>query len=361
MDQRVSIAALLAHTMMALILALAAVPHASAAAPIPIRVVVVTMFEIGSDTGDTPGEFQDWVERLPLAETLDFPQGYRALRLNREKGVLGLVTGIGTARAAASIMALGMDPRFDLSRAYWLVAGIAGADPADMSLGSAAWAEWVVDGDLSHEIDAREIPPDWSTGYTPLDRAKPFPQPAPDDVGGMVYQLDPGLVDWAWRLTKNLELPDNPTLARSRAAYVGFPQALKPPFVRKGDGLDAETFWHGTLLNRWANEWVAYWTHGRGNFVTSAMEDSGTLQSLTFLAQAGKVDRQRVLVLRTASNYTMQPPGVTAAANLARETAGYYSGYLPSLEAAWRIGSPVVLELAGHWDRYADHLPSALP
>src|SRR5882724_10924653 len=129
-------------------------------------------------------------------------------------------------------MALGMDPRFDLSRAYWLVAGIAGADPADMSLGSAAWAEWVVDGDLSHEIDAREIPPDWSTGYTPLRRATPFPQPVPD-VGGMVYHLDPSLVDWAWRLTKDVTLPDTPEIAKSRAAYVGFPQALRPPFVRK--------------------------------------------------------------------------------------------------------------------------------
>ena len=345
---------------MVLLLAVAAASPAAAAAPMPIRVVVVTMFEIGGDSGDTPGELQDWVERLPLDETLDFPQGYRALRLNREKGVLGLVTGLGTAHAAASIMALGMDPRFDLSRAYWVVAGIAGADPADMSLGSAAWAEWVVDGDLSHEIDAREMPSDWSTGYTPLDRATPFPQPVPA-IDGLAYHLDPGLVDWAWRLTKDVTLPDSPDIAKSRAAYVGFPQALKPPFVRKGDGLDAETFWHGTLLNRWANEWVAYWTHGRGNFVTSAMEDSGTLQSLTFLARAGKVDRRRVLVLRTASNYTMQPPGVSAAENLARETAGYYSGFLPSLEAAYRIGSPVVLELAGHWDRYADHLPSELP
>ena len=102
-----SIEALLRRAMMVLILAIAAASPAAMAAPIPIRVVVVTMFEIGSDTGDTPGEFQDWVERLPLDEKLDFPQGYRALRLNREKGILGLVTGIGTAHAAASIMALG--------------------------------------------------------------------------------------------------------------------------------------------------------------------------------------------------------------------------------------------------------------
>jgi purine nucleoside permease len=99
-------------------------------AALPIKVVIVTMFEFGEDQGDRPGEFQTWVERLPLPETLPFSQGYRDLRINREKGVLGIVTGIGTARSAASIMALGMDPRFDLSRSYWLVAGIAGADAA---------------------------------------------------------------------------------------------------------------------------------------------------------------------------------------------------------------------------------------
>ena len=96
---------------------------------IPVKVVVVTMFEVGEDTGDRPGEFQFWVERLPLPDKIPFPQGYRDLRHNPQKGVLGIVTGIGTARAAASIMALGMDPRFDLSKAYWLVAGIAGVNP----------------------------------------------------------------------------------------------------------------------------------------------------------------------------------------------------------------------------------------
>jgi purine nucleoside permease len=71
------------------------------------------LFELGEDEG----EFQTWVERLPLPEVLAFPQEYRDLRIDREKGVLGIVTGIGTARVAASIMALGMDARFDLSRA----------------------------------------------------------------------------------------------------------------------------------------------------------------------------------------------------------------------------------------------------
>src|SRR5579871_764915 len=87
--------------------------------PIPVRVVVVTMFERGADTGDEPGEFQYWVEREKLDRVLPFPACNRDLRMNRQ-GVLGIVTGVGTAKAAASIMALGLDARFDLRQAYWL-------------------------------------------------------------------------------------------------------------------------------------------------------------------------------------------------------------------------------------------------
>jgi purine nucleoside permease len=35
----------------------------TSAPPIPVKVVVVAMFELGADTGDAPGEYQSWVER----------------------------------------------------------------------------------------------------------------------------------------------------------------------------------------------------------------------------------------------------------------------------------------------------------
>jgi purine nucleoside permease len=88
------------------------------APPIQIKVVVVTMFERGEDTGDAPGEFQLWVEREHLDQIVPLPAGYRHVRLNKD-GVLGMVTGVGTAKAAASVMALGLDPRFDFSKTYW--------------------------------------------------------------------------------------------------------------------------------------------------------------------------------------------------------------------------------------------------
>jgi purine nucleoside permease len=100
-------------------------------------------------------------------------------------------------------------------------------------------------------------------------------------------------------------------------------------------------------MDEWANRWVAYYTGG--NYMISAMEVSGTLQSLTFLAKAGKADFNRVLVLRTVSNYDMQWPGATAAESLRTMTFGAYSAYLPALEAAERVGQTVVTAILKRW------------
>jgi purine nucleoside permease len=332
-----------------------------AEAVIQPKVVVVAMFEVGADTGDAPGEFQFWVEREHLDRVIPLPAAFHDVRANADGSVIGIVTGGGNSNSAASIMALGCDPRFDLRHSYWLVAGIAGVDPADASLGSAVWADYVVDGDLAHEIDAREIPPDWSTGYVPLGKTRPYelPRRAADYAAGQFYRLDPGLVHWAYDLTKDTPLMDNEQMQKRRAAYTGLPNAQRPPFVLIGANLAASTYWHGKLLDQWANAWVAYYTDGQANYVTTAMEDSGTLRSLTNLGRAGKVDSRRVLVLRTASNYDMQWPGGTAAESMGGEKVGVYTAYVPSLEAAYRVGSRVVHALIAGWDTYAEHLPPA--
>jgi purine nucleoside permease len=314
--------------------------------PTPIKVVVVTMFERGEDLGDTPGEFQLWVEREHLDRVLPFAAGYHHLRLNNN-GVLGLLTGIGTAKAAASVMALGTDPRFDLSKAYWLVAGIGGGDPADVSLGSAVWADHVIDGDIAYEIDARDIPPDWPTGYVPLRKSRPYEQPVRTELEGERYTLNPALVDWAYRLTKDVPLGDTAAIRTARTRFTGLPNAVKPPFVTRGDTISSSTFWHGARMDTWANAWARYFTGG--NYMIAAMEDTGTLQALTFLGNAGRVDLQRVLVLRTVSNYDREAPGSTPAESLKGLVAGNYSAYLPALDAAQVIGSKVVHYLTEHW------------
>lgn len=329
---------------------------------IPIKVVIVAMFDTGAATASGVGEFNRWVRGMPLDEELSFPLTGQELRINREQGVLGVVTGIGTIKATSTIMALGIDERFDLSKAYWMIAGISGIDPEDGSIGSAAWAEWVVDGDLAHHIDGREMPEDWKTGYIPLRREAPYEAPMPPAAQGYVFQLNPGLTEWAYQLTKDMKLPDNEGMAQMRAKYTEHPAAQRPPFVLKGDQLAAMTYWHGDLMNDWANDWMAYWTGGRANFVTSAMEDSGSLYSLKMLDGVGKVDIDRVMVLRTASNYAMQYPGVTAeeslnGKNLPEGVAD--AGFQPSLEAAYLVGRKVVDALLADWRTVADRIPTA--
>lgn len=324
---------------------------------IPIKVVIVTMFETDEDSGDQAGEFQRWFERRKLDTRFEAPFMHHDIMVNRDTGVLGIVTGMGTANSSSAIMALGLDPRFDLSDAYWLVAGISGFDPEDASLGSVAWADYLVDGDLAHEIDAREIPADWDNGYFPL-----FSQGMQDKSRksyslGEVFQLNEALVDWAFALTEDMQLPDHPTLAATRDLYTEHEVAQRTPFVLRGDQLAAMTFWHGELLNQWANEWTDYWTDGKGEFVSSAMEDTGTYQSLAYLDKAGKANKNRLLVLRTASNYTMPPPGISAADNLLAEQHDSYAGLDAALENAYLVGSVVVDEILDNWNTYKFKTP----
>jgi purine nucleoside permease len=330
-------------------LVFAACASAKTVHPIAVKVVVIAMFEVGNDTGDAPGELQYWVERDHLDQIYPLRAGYHAVRMNKD-GEMAVLTGQGTAQAAATIMALGLDQRFDFSHAYWLIAGIAGGSPDRISLGSAAWARWVVDGDLGYEIDSREMPQDWTTGYIPLRKTRPFEPPAAP-LDGQVYELNAGLAQWAFSLTRSTPLDDPDTLKQIRARFDGA-AAQQPPKVMLGDEISSSTYWHGKLSDAWAAEWVNYFTGGKGRFFTTAMEDTGTLQSLKFLAHDGRVDWHRILVLRTVSNFDQQPRGMTAADSLAQQRIGTYSAYLPSLEAAYKVGHAVVDALLRQWPGY---------
>lgn len=352
-------------TTVAAMLALAAAPvqAASAEAPVPeapieVRVVVVTTWEVIRDGKDLRGELYAWSRQWPFKTQMPFPVGVHPLLYDPERHVLAILTGMATARAAASITALGMDPRFDLSHAYWIVAGTAGANPKYASAGSTAWARYVVDGDLSQEIDARDIPADWPTGILPNGRTTPYQLPAPasqNDDGNMAYAMNPGLVDWAFAMTKNIKLPDDVILAKARAPYPG-PGAL-PPFVLEGDGLMSARFWYGEHLNQWAERWVPYWTGGKGVFAMSAEEDTGIMQALTFLGHAGRASVNRVLILRAGSDYVVAPPGMTAAEQIARQAREGLPANQEALNNLYAVASPVARALADGWAKTRDSVP----
>jgi purine nucleoside permease len=317
------------------------------------KVIIVATFEIGADTGDKPGEFQYWVEREKLTGTLTVPGLDHPVRFN-DQGVYGVVSGT-TVRCGLQIMALCLDPRFDLSQTYWLVNGIAGVSPHAGTEGSAAWARYVIDGDIAYEIDTKEAPADWPYGIMALGNKTPLTPPVIPDWAPkpMAWTLNPALVNWAYQLTKDVELYDDAAAKAHRALYVGFPAALAGPKVFLGDSFASCRYWHGARMQQWADDWTRLYTKGQGSAAMTNMEDHGIANALTRLDALQKVDFSRVLFLRTGSNFSMPPAGQTAAESMVAE----YAGMIPSLEAAYRVGSPVVHALVKDWAKYSVKTP----
>jgi purine nucleoside permease len=327
------------------------------------KVVVVAYFEVGADTGDRPGELQYWVERDHLDRIFNVPGMTHDLRANADGTEIAVAVGPGNIMPGINLMALGADPRFDLRQSHWLISGIAGISPADGTVGDAVWTDFIVNGDLAKEIDAREIPRGWSDGFLSLDGAtQSAPKPDggyEDDVRkwhseygadahanrrGNVIRMNTALLQWAYALTKDTPLPEDPAMKSLRLSYVHSLAATRGPRVEIGANLATEIFWHGAKMDAWAHRWVAFETDGIAHLGTTAENDSGTMLALQALTRQGKADWNRALLLRTASNFDMPPPGVTAAANLANEKHGAYAAYLPSLEAAYAVGHRVVAE-----------------
>lgn len=75
-----------------LLMMAALVPDVAMAAPIPVKVVVLTMFEIGDETGDVAGEFQHWAERYAFTEQVKVPGIEHPVRVS-EDGVVLVLTG----------------------------------------------------------------------------------------------------------------------------------------------------------------------------------------------------------------------------------------------------------------------------
>ncbi len=344
------------------------VPVVPAIKPIPVKVIVIANFEPGEDKGDVPGEFQLWAEREKLDEVIPIKGALHPLRRNGA-GLYGMCWGSPDTMlggVAEQLMSLLLDPRFDFSKTYWLFTGISGVDPQVASVGSAAWSRWVVQGDTLREFDDREVAKDWPYGLFAIGADAPNKLPANTesfagftDTGklAMAVKLNQSLAQWAYDRTRDVVIPDSPELQKARAAWKGYPNAQKPPFVLMGETLGALRYWHGPGRTQWARDWVKLWTGGKGRFAMTNMESQSLAGAMAIAAKQGLVDPARVLVLRTGSNPSMPPPGQSAVDSVADAGAGLVAGY----EANYRVGAPVVQELLAHWNSYKDQVPGSDP
>ncbi len=318
----------------------AAGPAFAQAAPFAPKALVITMFG---------GEAKPWLEGESLTRKFAVPGFTKAFPdlSCTDGGLCVMTTGMGYANAASSISVLAFSGRFDLSKTYFLIAGIAGVDPAYGTLGSAHWARYAIDGGLQNEIDAREAPADWSTGYVAIGAGAPG-QKVALRYGSEIYRLDEALLQAAYRLTKDVKLADGDAAEAYRAKYGSGPGAA-PPEVTICDTVSSDTWWHGAKLAEAMEAWAKLVTDGAAEACTTQQEDNATLTALERGSDAQLLDFHRVAVLRTASNFDREAPGQSAAESLAANSGGY----LPAVANAYRVGGALAHAIVADWDAWS--------
>ena len=318
---------------------------AQTTAPRPVKVLIISMFV---------AEAQPWIDKLALGQAITVPglsPAYPQVHCNADD-VCQVTTDMGKANAAASISALVYSGQFDLSQTYFLVAGIAGVDPEQGTTGTAAWSRYLVDWDLSWEIDARERPAGWNTGFLGINTKTPGEKP-PLDYGSEVFQLNEALLQKALALSTNATLTDSPTAQAYRAQYAVAP-GNQPPRVTQCDAMTGNTWFHGDLLGQRARAWHKLMTDNKGTYCMTAQEDNATYKALQRGAEAGLLDLQRVAVLRTASNFDRPHPGQTAAESQKANSGGFG----PSTANLVVAGQPLVTDIVTKWASWKNGVPA---
>lgn len=230
---------------------------------------------------------------------------YPEVRCVDDGTICQVTAGMGEINAAASISALVTSTAFDLSRTYWLLAGIAGVSPEHGTLGSVAFARYSVQVALQYEIDAREIPSDFPTGYLAIGTTQPDEYPTMA-YGTEVIELNMRLRDLGYELARNADLQDSDAATAHRARYLPdkdrFTAATQKPGVIRCDVATSDVYYTGELLSEAFGNTTATWTNGTGVYCMTASEDSAALSVLVRWSIEGVVDFGRVMVMRSGES-----------------------------------------------------------
>jgi purine nucleoside permease len=319
------------------------------AAPLAVKVLIINMFGL---------EAAPWLKALGAAREISVPglsSDYPAVRCNAA-AVCQMTTGMGHANAAASMMAVLYSGLFDLHQTYFVVAGIAGIDPLRGTIGSAAWARYVVDVGIAQEIDARELPRGWQDGYFGVNTDGPGLKPKLD-YGTEMFRLDEALLQRALSLSQSVVLEDSEDVRAYRQHYRSA-AASAPPRVIQCDSASGDTWWSGEHLGEHARRWTGLLTDGAGVYCTTQQEDNATLNALTRGARSGLVDLRRVAVLRSGSDFD-RPYAQQSAFDSVRAQRALAGGLRASADNLVLAGMPLVTAIVQHWELWQNGVPAA--
>ena len=314
--------------------------------PRHVRAMVITTFG---------PERKVWAEKLAPTQDIEVPGlhgSFGSVSCNDDDVCL-MTTGKGYANAATSISTLAFSPKFDLSDSWFLVSGVASIDPHQGTLGTPTWPRYLVDFGIQWELDARDIPKDWTTGYLSINTHTPTQNPH-QEYGTEFYHLDDALVDRAVELSKGVELADSDNAAAYRRHY-DYAPANEAPTVVQCDSVSSDTWWYGNRLADRAAQLGRQVAGDKASICTGQQEDNAILTALKRADEAGRLQRERTVVVRAGASFNRPYEGLSDADGL----TGYakQGGYPPALANMVRAGYPLIEAIVNDWDDWQKGVP----
>lgn len=265
-----------------------------------------------------------------------------------------LTTGESEINAAVTINSLVTSGLFNLTKTYFLIAGIAGINPKHGTIGGVAISKYAIQVALQYEFDARSIPSNFSTGYVPLGATSPDQYPV-NIYGTEVFEVNEALRDIAVAWAKTAKLNDSDTAIAYRKNYLSaadganptvYAAATKTPGIYTCDVATSDVYYSGTLLGEAFENTTTLFTNGTATYCMTAQEDNATLAALLRAALHKTVDFSRIIVMRTASNFDRPYPGLSDIDALFYITSG---GFTPSIANLYIAGTPIIKGILEGW------------
>ena len=213
---------------------------------------------------------------------------------------------------------------------------------------SVTFTRYAVSVGLQYEIDAREIPQNFTTGFVP--QGSFFPTQYPSELYGTeVFEVNEPLRRIAMSFAETATLNDSTAAVAYRAKYASnsaYEAGSASPGVVACDTATTDVFYSGALLSEAFDNTTALFTNGSGVYCSSEQEDTATLEALQRAAANKILDFSRIIIMRTGSDFDRPYPGQAVTTNL------FYAkqGYPVSLQNVYLAGVKVVQGIVGGWN-----------
>lgn len=261
-----------------------------------------------------------------------------------------LTTGESEINAASTVSALMLSAAFDLTKTYFLIAGIAGINPKYGTIGDIAFSKYAVQVALQYEFDAREMPSNFTTGY--FAQGSYAPGQYPESIYGTeVFEVNEALRDMAVSLASSAPINDSDASIAYRANYAAngdlYAAATKAPGIISCDVATSDVYFSGTLMGEAFENTTTLLTNGSGIYCMTAQEDNATLEAMLRAALVKKVDFARIIIMRTASDFERPYAGESVEDNLLYVDQG---AFLPAVQNIYNAGNLVVQGILSKWN-----------